>query len=53
MATVYGSMRQSDNSCASFAVAGTSAHICVILDTVLLAVSIFIIILLVRLLVGL
>lgn len=51
MATVYGSMRQSDNSCASFAVAGTSAHICVILDTALLAVSIFI--LLVRLLVVL
>ena len=42
MATVYGSMRQSANCCATSAAAGTSADFCVLLDTALLAVSIFI-----------
>lgn len=42
MATVYGFMRQSANCCATSAAAGTSADFCVILDTALLAVSIFI-----------
>ena len=42
MTTVYGFMRQSANCCANSAAAGTSAGFCVILDTALLAVSIFI-----------
>ena len=42
MATVYSSMRQSANCCANTAAAGTSAGFCVILDTALFAVSIFI-----------
>jgi hypothetical protein len=45
MAAVSTSMQQHANCCSGFAAGCTSAHICGIVDTVGLAVSVFILIL--------
>ena len=45
MAAIFTSMQQHPNCCANSAAATTSARLCVILDTVIAAVSIFILIL--------
>lgn len=47
MAAVYETMKQYASHCASFAAGTSSAPICLIADTVILAVSVFIIRLLV------
>ncbi len=51
MAAVFTSMQQHANCCFSFAAACTSARVGLILDTVIMAVSIFVI-LIMGLLVG-
>ena len=52
MAAGYMTMKQHPNCCETSAAACTSARICRVLDTVILAVSIFVLIL-VKLLLGL
>lgn len=45
MTARFATMQQHSNHCANSAAAATSARVCVLLDTAILAVSIFILIL--------